>query len=256
MGGRVVLRKLLLVPQMLRQAFNKLLPTAVRQPVLEWWRRPRPVQWGRLRRLTPVSRVFGLDRGQPIDRYYIEAFLQRHADDIKGRVLEIGDSAYTRRFGGSRVAQADVLHAVPGNPQATQVGDLQTGQGIPGEAFDCFILTQTLQSTFEVQSAIRHAAAALKPGGVLLASLPGLQQISRYDADRWGDYWRFTAQSARRLFEAAFPQDAITVEACGNVLAVVAGLYGLAAGELTIAELAHRDPDYDLTITVRAVKPR
>ncbi|MBI4769576.1 MAG: methyltransferase, partial [Chloroflexi bacterium] len=140
---------------MLRRAFKKLIPTAVRRPVLEWWRRPRPVQWGSLRRLTPVSRVFGLDRGQPIDRYYIEAFLQRHADDIQGRVLEIGDGAYTRRFGGSRVAQADVLHAVPGNPQATLVGDLQTGQGIPGEAFDCFILTQTLQSTFEVQSAIR-----------------------------------------------------------------------------------------------------
>ena len=44
------------------------------------------VAYGELRRLTPISPVFGLDRGLPIiDRYFIEGFLHGHAADIRGR---------------------------------------------------------------------------------------------------------------------------------------------------------------------------
>src|ERR1044071_606160 len=68
------------------------------------------VGFGALRRLTPISREFGLDRGQPIDRYYVEDFLERNAADIRGRVLEVGDDRYTRKFGGGRVSRSDVLH--------------------------------------------------------------------------------------------------------------------------------------------------
>ena len=82
------------------------------------------VSFGNLRRVTPISREFGFDRGLPVDRYYIENFLTHHADDIRGRVLEIGDNSYTRRFGGDHVTKSDVLHVVEGNPQATIVGDL------------------------------------------------------------------------------------------------------------------------------------
>ena len=58
------------------------------------------VRFGDLRRLTPISRYFGFDRGLPVDRYYIERFLARNASEIAGRVLEVGDDGYTRRFGG------------------------------------------------------------------------------------------------------------------------------------------------------------
>jgi hypothetical protein len=47
---------------------------------------PPPVEFGSFRRLTPISRLWGSDRGQPIDRRYIENFLKRHAGDIRGRV--------------------------------------------------------------------------------------------------------------------------------------------------------------------------
>ena len=155
------------------------------------------IRWGNLRRITPISRVFGFDRGQPIDRYYIEAFLQRQSHDIRGRVLEIGDPEYTHKFGSDRVTQSDVLHAVSGNPQATLVGDLATGQGIPHNVFDCIILTQTLLFVYDFHAAVTNCYAALKPGGVLLATFPGISQISRYDMDRWGDYWRFATRSAK-----------------------------------------------------------
>ena len=219
-----------------------------------WWSSLPPVLWSRGRRLTPVSRIFGLDRGLPIDRYYIETFLEEHAGDIRGRVLEIGDPFYTRTFGREKVLESDVLHAVAGNPQATLVGDLATGQGIPTNAFDCMILTQTLLVIYDVRAAAAHCHAALKPGGVLLATVPGISQISRYDMDRWGDYWRFTDASARRLFEELFGPENVTVETYGNVRTACAFLQGLAARELRRKLLDRRDPDYQVLLGIRAVK--
>jgi SAM-dependent methyltransferase len=213
------------------------------------------VCFGSLRRVTPISREFGLDRGQCIDRYYIEAFLSRHAADIRGCVLEIGDDSYTRRFGGGRVRRSDVLNLRSGNPKATLVGDLVNAQHIPSDAFDCIVFTQTLQFIYDVRAALGHLHRVLRPGGVLLTTLAGISQISRYDMERWGDYWRFTTLSARRSFEECFPAANITVQAYGNVLAAIAFLEGLAAAELRREELDYSDPDYELLITVRAVKP-
>jgi len=211
------------------------------------------IEWGDLRRREPVSRKFGLDRGRAIDRYYIESFLSRYRKDVQGRVLEIGSPHYTNSFGCSTLI-SDVLHAVPGNSHATMVGDLATGEGIPKNAFDCMILTQTFPVIYDVHTAIEHAHEALKPGGVLLATLSGISQISRYDMDRWGDYWRFTTASTTKMFGDVFGSDNVTVESFGNVLVACAFLQGLAVAELTQEELDYHDPDYQVTITVRAVR--
>ena len=217
-----------------------------------------PVGWvrfGSLRRVTPISRSFGYDRGTPIDRYYIERFLARQAADIRGRVLEIGDRSYTRRFGADRVTTSDVLHVASGNSQATIIGDLANAHDIPSDSFDCIIVTQTLHLIFEVQTAIETIHRILKPGGVVLATVPGISQISR---DEWRHcwYWSFTTLSAARMFAQVFQPSSIAVEAHGNVLAASAFLFGLAAREIREAELEARDPQYELLITVRAVKER
>jgi glycosyltransferase involved in cell wall biosynthesis len=209
------------------------------------------VRFGSLRRTTPLSRDFGYDRGLPIDRYYIERFLSAHASDIHGHVLEIADDTYTRRFGGGRVSKSDVLH-VESLPHATIVGDLTCADHIPSETFDCVILTQTLQFIYDVPAALRTVGRILKPGGVVLATVPGITPISRYDMDC---YWWFTSMSIRRLFEAVFPAAQIDIEAHGNVLAASAFLYGMAAEELEQGELDVRDPDYPVVITIRAVRP-
>jgi SAM-dependent methyltransferase len=212
------------------------------------------VRFGSLRRVTPISREFGLERGQCIDRYYIEAFLSRHAADISGRVLEIGDDAYTRKFGGKRISSSDVLNLRSGDPKTTLVGDLANAQDIASDSFDCIVFTQTLQFIYDIRAAVGHLHRILRPGGVLLATAAGISQISRYDMERWGDYWRFTTLSMRRIFEECFPAANIDVQACGNVLVAVAFLEGLSAAELRSEELDHRDPEYELLITVRAVK--
>jgi SAM-dependent methyltransferase len=213
------------------------------------------VRFGSLRRVQPVSRVFGLDRGQAIDRHYIHDLLTRHAADIRGCVLEVADNTYTTKFGGARVTQSHVLHAREGNAKATIVGDLGSSDFVVPCKFDCIILTQTLQYIYETRTAIQTLYRILNPGGVLLASFPGIGQISRYDRDRWGDYWRFTSLSARKLFEEAFLVGNVDVRSCGNVLAASSLLQGLAVEDLRMDELDYHDPDYELLITIRAVKP-
>jgi hypothetical protein len=57
------------------KSFN---PQKIYYASMRIWRRTLGIRWSNLRQTTPISRVFGLDRGQAIDRYYIEAFLQHY----------------------------------------------------------------------------------------------------------------------------------------------------------------------------------
>jgi len=206
-----------------------------------------------LRRNVPVSRVFGLDRGIPIDRYYIERFLEGQASHIRGRVLEISDSHYSKKY-GENVERFEVLYPTADNVKATVIGDLTDMSTLPVEIIDCFICTQTFNFIFDVEKAVRGAHQLLKPGGVLLATVAGLCQISRYDMDRWGDYWRFTTASVQRVFEQVFGDD-LKVNSYGNVLAACALLQGVAVEDIPKpALLDDNDPDYQVVITVVARK--
>lgn len=214
-----------------------------------------PVSLGSLRRVKPLSRQFGYDRGLPVDRYYVELFLADHADLIHGRVLEIGDSAYTRRFGGQRVTCREVLNVYPGHPETTIVGDLASAEHIPSDAFDCLVITQTLQFIYELSTAVRTLHRILRPGGTLLATFPGISPMS---TDQWAAtwYWALTPLSATRLFSDVFGPDNVEVSAFGNVLTSVAFLEGMATRELRRKELDVHDPQFPMLITVRALKPR
>jgi SAM-dependent methyltransferase len=217
--------------------------------------RPGTLDLGSLRRLTPVSDIYGLDRGNPIDRYYGEAFLDLHEADVRGRVLEINDDRYAKRYGGDRVTRLDILHPDEGNPQATIVADLASAPQIPDDSFDCAICTQTLMYLYDVAAAVSTLHRILAPGGVVFVTVPGVSRITQPEDEIWGDWWRFTTRSIRRLFEDAFGEgEAVTVETYGNVLTATAQLYGLAAEELTPQELDHRDPNFEVLLAVRAQK--
>ena len=211
------------------------------------------VDFGDLRRTRPLSSSFGLDRGLPIDRAYIEAFLDSHRSRIRGRVLEIGDARYTRHFGDG-VTRSDVLHVTAGNPEATMVGDLSTGANLPDERFDCAIVTQTIQMIYDFHAAVRTLHRILAPGGSLLLTTHGISRIGRrLGRDDWGEYWRFTAPALAILFGETFGEE-VEVRPYGNVLSATAFLHGLAADEITPDELASTDPDFEVLIGVRATK--
>jgi SAM-dependent methyltransferase len=212
----------------------------------------RPARLIGLRRTQPVARDFGYERGTPVDRYYIERFLDEHRSDVRGRVLEVKEPLYTTRVGGA-VERSDVLDLDPANPRATFVADLAAGDGLPDDTFDCFILTQTLQLIYRADEAVRHAHRVLRPGGVLLATVPSVSRLA-YPPDEGPDYWRFTAAACERFVGDVFGAGNVTVRAHGNVLTCMAFLTGMALEELTRAELEHEDTLYPLLVTVRAVK--
>ena len=206
-----------------------------------------------LNSIGPVSRHFGIDRGTPIDRFFIEAFLNAYKETIRGRVLEIGDSTYTEKL-GVNVVSSEVLHASPDNPAATIVGDLTAPDSLPQGAFDCFVCTQTFNFIYNVKEAFVGAHRLLAPNGIMLATVSGISQISRYDADRWGDYWRFTTSSARQVCADVFGEENVQVDYYGNCFAVVNFLRGISCEEIDTSQLYQKDPDYPLIITIIAKK--
>lgn len=213
------------------------------------------INFGDLYRTTPVSPIFGIDRGFPIERYYIERFLDTNRGDVKGRCLELGDAFYINKFGDGQVTQPDVLHYVEGNPEATIVADLTHAPHIPDNSFDCIIFTQALQMIYDMKAALRELHRILKPGGVLLLTSHGISKIGRrLGRDDWGEYWHITSQSADRLFEETFPGADVKVSTYGNVLAACCALHGIVAEEVGKEELDFLDPDYEVVVTVRAVK--
>lgn len=201
----------------------------------------------------PVSDYFGDDRGTPVDRFYIDGFIAANRGLIKGRVLEVAEDSYSRRF-GSNVSSFDVLHYEAGTPGATLIGDLSTPATLPESRFDCFICTQTIHVIYNYMDAIRGAYRLLAPGGVLLCTLSGIAQISRFDMDRWGDYWRFTTLSAQRSFADIFGADNVIVDYGGNCYAAVNFLRGIALEELDKKKLAVKDPNYPIVISIIATK--
>lgn len=201
----------------------------------------------------PVSDKMGCDRGTPIDRIYIEDFLQKHAHCITGDVLEIAENTYTKRYGDPN-AKSHVLHVVPGNPEATIIGNMETGENIPENAYDCIILTQTLPFIYDFKSVIENCRKALKPDGTLLLTVPCISHISRYDMDRWGDYWRFTDLAAKRLVEEFFPSEKVFSTIYGNYYAVKSFLAGKSVEDVLKIRLFSVDPDYQMCIAIEAKK--
>ena len=216
--------------------------------------RSRIILFGTLRHTEPVNLGFGINRGTPIDRYYLDRFLADSATSITGNAMEVGDSEYTDRFGHD-VTKVDVLHFVEGAPGATIVADLAHCPEVPSDSFDSIVLTQTLHYVFDMRAAVAELYRILAPGGTVLCTVPGLSQISRYDMDRWGDRWRLTSLSARELFATAFPDDAVTVETFGNVLTGLCFIEGIPAEHLREKELQANDPDYQILVAVVARKP-
>ena len=205
-------------------------------------------------RLEPASRVFGMDRGTPIDRVLIERFIASHSGRIAGTCAEVGDTRYLDRFGNRVVSRTVIVPAlVTAAPSDALVFDLEKGGVF--EAFDTLVVTQTLQFVFELRRAIRSIHESLLPGGFLIGTVPGISQVSSFDMDRWGDFWRFTDVCVRRLLEEEFPSASIVVQALGNLPLAKAFLEGASAEDVPNASLFEKhDPEYQLVVGFVAQK--
>jgi len=207
----------------------------------------RRVRWGNLRRTTPFG-AFGFERGEPVDRRYIAAFLDREREGIGGDVLEVKDAAYTRRFGGSRVTASHVVDVDAGNPAVTVVADLCAPGALPASAYDTIILTQVLQFLPDPDAALRNLWAALRPGGTMLVTVPCLSRLDVLEhrlqerPATGHDLWRWTPAGLDLALRRAMPGARIDVEPAGNVLTALAFTMGLAAEDLRNDEIDRVDP--------------
>lgn len=206
-----------------------------------------------LNSIFPASRSFGIERGLPLDRYYINRFISERAHKIKGKVLECGGIfTYAGPYGHPdsvdiiypfrEVAEADMTH----------IANLETGVGLSSLSpeYDCIILTQVLGVIFDVQSTVQNVRDILSPEGVLIGSVPCLTAISDHDEERWGEYWRFTPMSVRRLLERHFRR--VDIQAFGNVKVACSYLHGCIVEDVFKEELALNDPMFPITICFEA----
>jgi hypothetical protein len=195
----------------------------------------------------PISERFGLERGTPVDRFYIEQFIAGKAHLIVGRVIEIAEKTYTEKY-GKKVEIAEILHVDKDDKSATIIADLTDPSSVPESIADTFICTQTLNFIYDTPTAIKSIHKILKTNGKAIITVAGLSQISRYDMDKWGDYWRFTDKSLRKMLAETFGNDNVEVEIMGNVYGATMLLQGIAFEEVNIAKLAVKDDNYQVIL--------
>ena len=215
----------------------------------------KPVVYGK-KSIEPISKKMGYERGMPIDRYYIETFLKQNRNLITGDVLEIAEDQYTRRFGTGDVVSHILSYKGEQKGSGRIIeGDLTKPDTLPEETIDCFICTQTLNFIYDVHVAVKGIHKVLRPGGRALVTVAGASQISRYDYERWGDYWRFSDLAIKKLFLECFKEEKLKVVTFGNLAALMALLQGFAVEDLEHPGiLDQKDPDYPCTIGVVATR--
>ena len=201
--------------------------------------------------LEPLSDHHGLERGTPLDRRYVEAFLAEHRSAIRGSVLEVEDDAYTTKFGGDRVSDSIVLDIDRSNPRATLFADLEQPESLVAGAYDCIILTQTLHLLRRPGQCVENCYRALRPEGVLLATAPSVSRVSPTYPD--ADYWRFTPAGIAELFARHWAGD-FTAHAMGNLRSCIGFLLGEVVEEFADSVLDDHDPRFPLTVAVEARK--
>ena len=201
----------------------------------------------------PVDAFFGRKRGEPVDRYYIEKFLDEHKQFIYGKCLEIAEDTYTRQFGEDRVTDSVMLH-VEGWGNNVVKGNLETGEGITEESFDTMIITQTLMFIYDVESAVKHIFSGLAKGGSALITVSGISQIARNDDNNWGMFHSFYMSGLKRIFYPVFGGENVEIVHYGNVKTAMAFLYGATREEIGDADFNVIDADYPVIYGIHARK--
>jgi peptidoglycan/xylan/chitin deacetylase (PgdA/CDA1 family)/SAM-dependent methyltransferase len=211
-----------------------------------------PVSTAGLFRSTPVNRLWGFGQGVPLDRPFIRRFIETHRGDVRGRILEIKESEYSREYARPE-SRTDILDIDPENPRADIIDDLQTGATIPDETYDCVVLTQVLQLIPDPAKAIATVSRILRPGGVLLLTAPGITQTAATTEGEF--FWSFFKPGLKQLLAGHFDDRKLLLAAHGNAGLAASFLMGMTAKDVPPELFADNDPEYPIVLTARAAKP-
>lgn len=211
------------------------------------FRKAHPIDLGNifLHSLQPVSRLFGNDRGTPVDRYYIEKYLEKESKllPLYGKTLEVGEDTYSRYFFPKY--KHEVLDYSKGM-------DLTRKDTLHKAEYDVFICTQVFHQIYDVKSAIEGAYYLLKNDGVMLATVCGnITKLARND--EYEHYWCFTKLSIEALVKEVFGEE-VAVVTYGNCMVATAFIEGVALEEIDKSLLDINDLDYTICISITAKK--
>ena len=195
----------------------------------------------------PISEQFGSERGTPVDRIYIEKFIRKYSNYIKGAVLEIEDAIYTHKYGKENVKHSIVMDVSNQSDKIDFNANIESGEGVQECLVDCFIITQTLMYIYDLESAAKNIVKFLKPGGVALITCSGLSQNSKRCMENYGSYFNFNTAVFEKMFKKE-KVEIIDTGSFGNVKTVMAHLVGMCAEDLCENDFDYMDLSYPLIV--------
>ncbi|PSB22356.1 methyltransferase [filamentous cyanobacterium CCP2] len=205
------------------------------------------INWGDFRRLAPLCHITGFTRGNPIDRYYLQKFVDEIREQVVGDVLEVGGVPKDREFYQFDRAKTYRIMNLEAGAGVDLVGDVHDPDLVEPDSLDSLVIFNVLEHCYAPWIAVENIHRWLKPGGKCFCMVPNAQRLH----DRPGDFWRPLPDGVNWLFRS-FSQKQLYVY--GNPLTVLASFHGVGYEELTPAELDAFHPDYPVSTCIVATK--
>ncbi|MDP3763170.1 MAG: class I SAM-dependent methyltransferase [bacterium] len=143
--------------------------------------------------------------------------IKRHAELIKGRVLDVGAGSFSRYKNLFNFDEYIKMDAEPKEGVDT-VGKIEEIP-FPDNTFDSIVCTQVLGDVYDLHKAFEEMYRVLKPNGVALITESLFDPLH----DEPKDFWRFTEHSMGRLAtDAGF--EIVVLERRGGYRSVMAQL--------------------------------
>ena len=205
------------------------------------------LDWGDFKRFTPFCPDFGLTRGTPIDRVYLDKFIAKIASTVTGSALEIGGLSDNKTLYGFHACTEYHGLDLKEAPGVSYVGDAHDTALFDAGSFESILLFNVLEHCYAPQKVIDNIFCWLKPGGKCFLMVPNAQRVHDYPAD----YWRPLPDGIKYLFRE---YKEMQLYVYGNPVTLMASMMGVAAEELASNEIDPHHPEYPVVTCVVATK--
>lgn len=198
--------------------------------------------------ILPLSRNFGVERGTPVGRYYIDKFIVSNCNTVSGDFLEFGAVARYKKYFNKHISYDTI--SIFDEEGITYVADIHNISELPDKKFDCIVCTQVFEHLKSPETAALSLYYLLKEKGVLLFTAPFINNVHGCPSD----YRRFTVEGCRFILESA-GFNIEYIDFGGNCMVSTGSLLGMVVEDFSSEDLSFKDEIYPYNILIRASKP-